>query len=138
MSKKSIKSTRINEEVYREISNILRGEVKDPRISPIVSVTRTEVTPDLKQAKIYISVLGDEEALSKTMEGLKSSNGFIRNRLAANLNLRNTPELIFIADDSIAYGIRMTKLIDEVNRDTRHDTKATQPDETAASQSEEG
>ena len=117
MRKKSIKSTRINEEVYREISNILRGEVKDPRISPIVSVTRTEVTPDLKQAKIYISVLGDEEALKKTMEGLKSSNGFIRNRLAANLNLRNTPELIFIADDSIAYGIRMTKLIDEVNRD---------------------
>ncbi|MBQ7677607.1 MAG: 30S ribosome-binding factor RbfA [Lachnospiraceae bacterium] len=115
MSKKSIKSTRINEEVYREISNILRGEVKDPRISPIVSVTRTEVTTDLKQAKIYVSVLGDEEALARTMEGLKSSNGFIRNRLAANLNLRNTPELIFIADDSIAYGIRMSKLIDEVN-----------------------
>ncbi len=116
MRKKSIKSTRINEEVYREISNILRGEVKDPRISPIVSVTRTEVTPDLKQAKIYISVLGDEDALARTMEGLKSSNGFIRNRLASNLNLRNTPELIFIADDSIAYGIRMTKLIDEVNK----------------------
>lgn len=115
MSKKSIKSTRINEEVYREISNILRGEVKDPRISPIVSVTRTEVTTDLKQAKIYISVLGDEDALARTMDGLKSSNGFIRNRLAANLNLRNTPELIFIADDSIAYGIRMSKLIDEVN-----------------------
>ncbi len=128
MSKKSIKSTRINEEVYREISNILRGEVKDPRISPIVSVTRTEVTPDLKQAKIYISVLGDEDSLARTMEGLKSSNGFIRNRLAANLNLRNTPELIFIADDSIAYGIRMTKLIDEVNKDS-HKASGELPEE---------
>lgn len=115
MRKKSMKSSRINEEVYREVSNIIRGELKDPRISPIVSVTRTEVTTDLKQAKIYISVLGEEEALARTIEGLKSSAGFIRNRLAATLNLRNTPELIFIPDDSIAYGIKMTKLIDEVN-----------------------
>ncbi len=115
MKKKSMKNSRINEEVYREISNIIRGELKDPRISPIVSVTRVEVTSDLKQAKIYVSALGEEDALSKTIEGLKSSAGFIRNRLAATLNLRNTPELKFIPDDSIAYGIRMTKLIDEVN-----------------------
>ena len=114
MKKRSIKMTRINEEVLRELSNILRGEIKDPRISPMCSVVAVEVAPDLKSAKAYISVLGDEAAQKSTMEGLKSSAGFIRRKLAENVNLRNTPEMTFILDQSIAYGVRMSRMIDEV------------------------
>ena len=106
--------TRINEEVLRELSNILRGEIKDPRISPMCSVVAVEVAPDLKSAKAYISVLGDEAALKSTMEGLKSSAGFIRRKLAENVNLRNTPEMTFILDQSIEYGVCMSRMIDEV------------------------
>ena len=114
MKKRSIKMTRINEEVLRELSNILRGEIKDPRISPMCSVVAVEVAPDLKSAKAYISVLGDEAAQKSTMEGLKSSAGFIRRKLAENVNLRNTPEMTFILDQSIEYGVHMSKIIDEV------------------------
>ncbi|MCR5054396.1 MAG: 30S ribosome-binding factor RbfA [Lachnospiraceae bacterium] len=117
MRKNSVKNTRINEEVMRELSNIIREKVKDPRISPIVSVLSVEVAPDLKTAKAYISVLGSEEDLHKTMEGLKASAGFIRRELAHELNLRNTPDITFCADTSIAYGVKMSKLIDEVNKD---------------------
>ena len=114
MKKRSIKMTRINEEVLRELSNILRGEIKDPRISPMCSVVAVEVALDLKSAKAYISVLGDEAAQKSTMEGLKSSAGFIRRKLAENVNLRNTPEMTFILDQSIEYGVRMSRMIDEV------------------------
>ena len=114
MKKRSIKMTRINEEVLRELSNILRGEIKDPRISPMCSVVAVEVAPDLKSAKAYISVLGDEAAQKSTMEGLKSSAGFIRRKLAENVNLRNTHEMTFILDQSIEYGVRMSRMIDEV------------------------
>ena len=115
MKKRSIKNTRINEEVLRALSNILRGEIKDPRVSPLCSVVAVEVAPDLKTAKAYISVLGDEKTQADTMEGLKSSAGFIRKKLASNVNLRNTPEIRFILDQSIEYGVRMSKMIDEVN-----------------------
>ncbi len=115
MRKNSVKNTRINEEVMRELSNIIRLEVKDPRISPVTSVVSVEVAPDLKTCKAYISVLGDDEAVAKTIEGLKSSAGFIRRELAHRINLRNTPEISFVSDQSIAYAAKMSKLIDEVN-----------------------
>ncbi len=115
MRKNSIKNTRINGEVLKELSNIIRGGIKDPRIHSMTSVVSVEVTPDLKQCKAYISVLGDEEAQKATLEGLKSAEGYIRRQLAKNLNLRNTPEIRFIMDQSIAYGVRMTKLIQDVN-----------------------
>ena len=115
MRKNSVKNTRINEEVMRELSNIIRLEVKDPRISPVTSVVSVEVAPDLKTCKAYISVLGDDEAVKKTLEGLKSSAGFIRRELAHRVNLRNTPEITFVSDQSIAYAAKMSKLIDEVN-----------------------
>jgi ribosome-binding factor A len=121
MKKRSIKNTRINEEVLRELSNIIRGEVKDPRISTLCSVVAVEVAPDLKTAKVYISVLGDEKAQADTMEGLRSSASFIRHKLATNVNLRNTPELQFILDQSIAYGVRMSKLIDDVNKTSQEE-----------------
>ncbi len=113
MRKNSIKNTRINSEVQRELSNIIRSEIKDPRIHPLTSVIRAEVAPDLKTCKVYISVLGDEEAQKSTMEGLQSALGFVRRQLAKNLNLRNTPEIRFIPDQSIEYAIRMSRLIDE-------------------------
>lgn len=116
MRKNSIKNTRINGEVQRELSNIIRGEIKDPRINPMTSVVSVEVAPDLKQCKAYISVLGDEQSQKDTLEGLQSAEGYIRKQLAAGINLRNTPEIIFIIDQSIEYGVQMSKLIDEVNK----------------------
>lgn len=114
MRKNSIKNIRINSEVQKELSNIIRNEVKDPRIHPMTSVVAVEVAPDLKSCKAYISVLGDEEAAKATIEGLKSAVGYIRRALAKSVNLRNTPEITFILDQSIEYGVHMTRLIDDV------------------------
>ena len=113
MKKNSTKNNRINGEVRRSLSEIIR-DVKDPRVDPFCSVTEVRVAPDLKTCKVYVSVLGDEEASKKTLEGLNSAEGYIRHCLAQDLNLRNTPELTFIMDDSIRYGIEMTKKIEEV------------------------
>lgn len=115
MRKNSIKNTRINGEVQRELSNIIRGEIKDPRINPLTSVTAVEVAPDLKSCKAYISVLGDEASKEDTLEGLRSAEGYIRMKLAKGINLRNTPQIRFILDSSIEYGVNMSKLIDDVN-----------------------
>ena len=114
MRKNSIKNTRINNEVQRVLANIIRGEIKDPRISPLTSVVAVQVAPDLKTAKVWISTLGDEQAQAETLAGLKSAEGFIRRQLAHTVNLRNTPEIRFILDQSIEYGVTMTKLIDDV------------------------
>lgn len=115
MKKNSVKNIRINSEVQREMSQIIREEIKDPRVHPMTSVMAVEVTPDLKYAKIFISVFGTEEEKEKTMEGLKKSASFARGQLARRMNLRNTPELTFILDNSIEYGVNMSKRIDEVN-----------------------
>ena len=116
MRKNSVKNTRINGEVQRVLAEIIRGEIKDPRIAPMTSVVAVEVAPDLKTCKAWISVLGDEKAQADTLAGLKSAEGYIRNQLARTINLRNTPQIQFIGDQSIAYGVKMSKLIDEVNR----------------------
>ena len=118
MRKNSVKNRRVNDEVQRALAAIVR-EVKDPRISPLTSVTGTEVAPDLKTCKVYISVYGDAETGKKTMEGLHSAARFIRGELARRVNLRNTPELRFFADDSIAYGVSMAHRIDEVTAKDR-------------------
>ena len=114
MRKNSIKNTRINGEVQKELSTIIQSEIKDPRIAPLTSVVSVEVAPDLKTCKAWISVLGDEKAAQDTLAGLKSAEGYIRRALARSINLRNTPEIRFILDQSIAYGVNMTKLIDDV------------------------
>ena len=114
MRKNSIKNTRINSEVQRELSNILRNEVKDPRVSSMVSVMDAIVAPDLKTCKVYISVMGSREDKDQTMKALKSAEGFIRRQLAHNLQLRNTPELRFLLDESIEYAVNMSKMIDDV------------------------
>lgn len=120
MRKNSIKNTRINGEVQKVLSTLISREIKDPRINPMTSVVAVEVAPDLKTAKVYISVLGDEESKESTRKGLKSAASFMRGQLAKTLNLRNTPELTFIIDNSIEYGVNMSKLIDEVNRKSTH------------------
>lgn len=128
LRKNSIKNTRINGEVQRELSSIIRT-VKDPRIAMMTSVTRAEVAPDLKTCKVYISVLGSDQAKEDTIAGLKSAVGYIRRMLAKNLNLRNTPELFFTLDESIEYGVHMASLIDEVRSKERTEEEDAEEEE---------
>ncbi len=114
MKKNSVKNTRINGEVQRVLAEIIRGEIKDPRIAPMTSVVAVEVAPDLKTCKAWISVLGDEKAQADTLAGLESAEGYIRGQLARIINLRNTPQIQFVMDQSIAYGVNMSKRIEEV------------------------
>ena len=122
MRKNSIKNTRVNAEVQRELSNILRAGIKDPRVAPMTSVVAVEVAPDLKTCKAFISVLGNDEEKEETMKGLNSAVGYIRRELAHSINLRNTPEITFILDDSIEYGVNMSKKIDELNHGSENET----------------
>lgn len=124
MRKNSVKNTRINAEVLRELSRIISREIKDPRISPMTTVVAVEVAPDLKTCKAYISVLGLEEELADTLEGLRSAHGYIKRELAHSINLRNTPDIRFIADQSIAYGVNMSKKIDIINAELHEREKA--------------
>ena len=116
MRKNSIKNTRVNAEVHHELSNILRGGIKDPRVAPMTSVVAVEVAPDLKTCKAYISVLGDEKAQEDTLKGLQSAEGYIRRELARTINMRNTPEITFILDQSTEYGVNMSKMIDDLTK----------------------
>ncbi len=115
MRKNSIKNTRVSQEVQRELSILIQREVKDPRIAPMTSVSDVYVAPDLKTAKVYISVLGEESVKKDTIKGLRSAAPFLRSSLARSLNLRNTPELQFILDDSIEYGVKMNHLIESLH-----------------------
>ncbi len=107
---------RINEEIQRELSSIIEMDLKDPRLDAMITVLRVETTQDLKYCKIYISVLGTDEQKKEAMDGIKDATGFIRRELAHRINLRNTPELLFHLDNSTEYAIKMSKLIDEVNK----------------------
>lgn len=134
MKKNSVKNTRVNGEVQRVLAEVIRGEIKDPRISPWTSVVSVEVAPDLKSCKAWISVLGDDESRKATLEGLKSAEGFIRRQLARIINLRNTPEITFVMDQSIEYGVNMSQKIDEVmardNESAKVRSEAEETDET--------
>lgn len=106
---------RINDEIKREVSEIIRSELKDPRVGVITSVIKVETTNDLKYCKIYVSILGDDEQKKETMEGLKNASGFIRKQIAVRINLRNTPELKFVLDNSLEYSFKISKIINEIN-----------------------
>ena len=134
MRKNSIKNTRINGEVQKELSRIIQNGIKDPRIAPLTSVVSVEVAPDLKTCKAYISVLGSEKAAADTLAGLKSAEGFIRRQLAHTVNLRNTPEIRFILDQSIEYGVNMSHKIDEV---IAADEQAQKPENEVVEDTEE-
>ncbi|WP_033166651.1 30S ribosome-binding factor RbfA [Clostridium sp. KNHs205] len=119
MRKNSIKNTRINGEVQRELSQLINREIKDPRIHPMTTVVAVDVAPDLKHARVYISVLGNEEEQKSTLAGLRSAAPYMRGQLAKTVNLRNTPELTFVIDQSIEYGVNMSHLINEVTKDLK-------------------
>jgi ribosome-binding factor A len=114
--------TRVNDEFAHEIADVIRAELKDPRAGAIVSVLRTEVSPDMKHCKVFISILADDEERQKTLVMLENASGFIRKRIAERLNPRVTPELKFIFDDYVEYGFKMDKLIDDViKKDQTHE-----------------
>ena len=104
---------RISEEVKKELSKIISEDIKDPRLPEIISVIAAKVTKDLKFAKIYVSVLGDEQTKKNAEEALKSASGYIRREIGHRLNLRNTPEFHFVIDDSIEHGINISNLINK-------------------------
>ena len=105
---------RINEEIQRELASLLR-ELKDPRVhKTMLSITRVETTPDLRYAKVYVSLL-DEEYTRETLAGLKSSSGYLRRELGRNLQLRYTPELQWQADDSITHGAHILDILSKLN-----------------------
>lgn len=108
------RTVRINEEIRKELSQILQQDLKDPRIDLMTSIVRTETTRDLKYCKVYVSVLGSEERKQEVKDALKSAGGFIRRELARRINLRVTPELQFVMDDSIEYSIYMSQMLKSV------------------------
>ena len=106
---------RINEEVKREISIIIRDEIKDPRMTAMVSITSVKVSKDLRYAKVFVSIFGkDDEEKNNTFIALKNASGYIRREVGQRMNLRNTPQIIFELDDSISYSMRIEELIDKV------------------------
>jgi len=108
---------RISEEIKKEISRIIRDEVKDPRIAQMTSITQVEVTRDLRYAKVYVSVLGSAEQKNDTMEGLNSASGYIRKQLGRQIKIRYIPELQFVLDNSIEYSIEISKKINEIKKE---------------------
>lgn len=114
------RSGRINEEFKREISNIIRNDIKDPRLSAMVSVTDVDVTKDLRYAKVYISVFGNEESKNSTLTALKSSAGFIRREIGHKINLRYTPEIIIELDESIEKGMHIDMLLHDIKENKTH------------------
>lgn len=110
------RTNRIGEEIRKIISELIINGLKDPRINPMTTINSVEVTRDLSFAKIYVSVLGDENEKNDTIKGLNSAKGFIRKTISSNLDTRYTPQPIFILDESIEEGIRMSRLIEDINR----------------------
>ena len=121
MRKNSVKNTRINSEVLKTLAELFRDGIKDPRVPAFTSVTDVEVAPDLKTCKVYVSFLCDEDNISDALKGVQSAEGYLKRELARRVNLRNTPELRFYVDNSIAYGNHMSKLIEEANKNIKPD-----------------
>lgn len=115
--KTSNRMIRINDEIKKELSEIIRADLKDPRVGVITSVLKVETTNDLKYCKVYVSILGDEEKKNEVMSALKGAAGFIRSLIARRINLRITPEFNFILDDSLDYSFKIDKILKEINNE---------------------
>ena len=115
MSKNEARLGRVNEEIMKAISHTITYELKNPDVTGMISVTRVKTTPDLKYAKVYISLL-NSKSVEKTMNGLKESAGFIRSQVAKIVNLRITPELVFEYDDSIEHGEKIDNILKEISK----------------------
>ncbi len=113
MAKNSNRLGRIDEELKKEISNIINYEMNNPKITGLISVTRAKITPDLKYAQVYVSILNSKN-VKETLANLKKSSGYIRTEIAKRINLRITPELIFILDDSMEYGAKIDQILKEI------------------------
>lgn len=109
---------RIDEEFKKEISSIINYDLKNPNVTGMVSVTRVKVTPDLKYAKVAVSILNSKN-IKTTLSGLKSSSGYIRSELAKRVNLRNTPELVFELDESLEYGAKIDSILSDIMKDIK-------------------
>ena len=118
MPKNEARLNRINEELRKELSQIIGYELKNPNVTGMISVTKVKITPDFKYAKVYVSILNAKN-VQKTMEGLKLSSGFIRSQIAKTINLRITPELVFELDDSLDYGEKIDSILKELNKDKK-------------------
>lgn len=116
MPKNETRLNRVNEELKKQISQVISYELKNPNVTGMISVTKAKITPDFKYAKVYVSIL-NAKSINKTMEGLKESSGFIRSKIAKNINLRVTPELVFELDDSIEYGEKIDSILKELKKD---------------------
>ena len=114
MSKNEARLGRVNEELMKAISHIITYELKNPDVTGMISVTRVKVTPDLKYAKVYVSLL-NSKSVEKTMQGLKESAGFMRSQVAKKVNLRITPELVFEYDDSIEHGEMIDNILKQIS-----------------------
>lgn len=110
----SRRAQRLSEEIKREVSDILRNGVKDPRVTDLLSITQVQLSRDLSYAKIYVSLLGDKQAKQNALEGLERAKGFIKRELGGRLKLRGVPEINFLVDDSIEYGSHINELLKKV------------------------
>ena len=115
MPKNEARLNRVNEELKKEISRVFTFELKNSKVTGLISVTKVKTTPDFKYAKVYVSIL-NSKSIGKTMEGLKESSGFIRSQIPKNVNLRITPELIFEIDDSLEYGARIDSILKNLKK----------------------
>jgi ribosome-binding factor A len=116
----SLRATRVGEQMKKELGEIIGRKIKDPRVG-FVTVTDVEVTGDLQQAKIFISVLGDDEQRQNTLKGLAKASGFIRSEIGQRIRLRKTPEITFEFDESVDYGNRIESLLADLNKSSQHD-----------------
>ena len=117
---KNYRSGRLGEEIRKIISELMRRELKDPRIDTLTSVTAVEVTSDNSYATVYLSVLGDDEKKKETLDAFKGASGFIRNHIGKSIKIKHVPELIFKIDTSLDYGMHISKIIDELHDDEKH------------------
>ena len=120
MPKNNNRQGRIDEEIRRELSQIISFELKEPSVTGMISVTRVKVTPDLKYAKVSVSILNSKN-VKETLAGLKKSAGYLRSELAKRVNLRNTPELVFELDESLEYGARIDSILNNIMKDVKKD-----------------
>lgn len=118
MQKNNNRFNRVEEEMKKEISNIISNKLKNPDVTGLISVTKVKVTTDLKFAKVYVSILNAKNTKA-TLRGLKQSSGFVRSEVAKSINLRNTPEIIFELDDSMEYGAKIDSILKDIMKDVK-------------------
>jgi len=123
------RTARISEEIKRELSQMIREELKDPRVKGLISITQVETTNDLRYAKVYVSILSDPEESKLSLRGLEKAGGYLRSELAKRLQLRYTPELLFKMDSSLEYGSKINRILSGINPSAASGGKEEKSDE---------